>query len=29
MEIAVRVQIEPLPEGYYLATSDELPALGA
>lgn len=29
MEIAVRVHIEPLPEGFYLATSDELPGLVA
>ena len=27
MEIAVHVHIEPLPEGVYLATSDELPGL--
>ncbi|HXA07187.1 MAG TPA: type II toxin-antitoxin system HicB family antitoxin [Bryobacteraceae bacterium] len=29
MEIAVHVHIEPLPEGVYLATSDELPGLVA
>jgi len=29
MEIAVRIQIEELPEGLYLATSDELPGLVA
>ncbi|HEY6392885.1 MAG TPA: type II toxin-antitoxin system HicB family antitoxin [Bryobacteraceae bacterium] len=29
MELAVRIQIEELPEGIYLATSDELPALVA
>ena len=27
MELAVRVHIELLPEGYYLATSDELQGL--
>ena len=27
MELALRVQIEELPEGYFLATSDELPGL--
>ncbi|MFB3828806.1 MAG: type II toxin-antitoxin system HicB family antitoxin [Bryobacteraceae bacterium] len=29
MELAVRVQIEELPEGLFLATSDELPGLVA
>ena len=29
MELAIRVQIEALPEGVYLATSDELPGLVA
>jgi predicted RNase H-like HicB family nuclease len=29
MELAIRIQIEPLPEGVYLATSDELPGLVA
>ncbi len=29
MELAIRVQIEPLPEGLYLATSEELPGLVA
>jgi predicted RNase H-like HicB family nuclease len=29
MELAVRIQIEELPEGLYLATSDELPGLVA
>ncbi len=29
MELAIRVQIEELPEGLYLATSDELPGLVA
>jgi predicted RNase H-like HicB family nuclease len=29
MELAIRVQIEELPEGVYLATSDELPGLVA
>jgi len=29
MELAIRVQIEHLPEGVYLATSDELPGLVA
>ncbi len=29
MEIAIRIQIEQLPEGPYLATSDELPGLVA
>lgn len=27
MELAIRVQIEDLPEGLFLATSDELPGL--
>jgi predicted RNase H-like HicB family nuclease len=29
MELAIRVQKEELPEGVYLATSDELPGLVA
>ena len=29
MELVVRVRIEELPEGLYLATSDELPGLVA
>ena len=29
MELAIRIQIESLPEGVYLATSDELPGLVA
>jgi predicted RNase H-like HicB family nuclease len=29
MELAIRVHIERLPEGVYLATSDELPGLVA
>lgn len=29
MELAIRIQIEELPEGLYLATSDELPGLVA
>jgi len=29
MEVAIRIQIEALPEGVYLATSDELPGLVA
>ena len=29
MELALRVQIEELPEGLFLATSDELPGLVA
>lgn len=29
MELAIRIQIEQLPEGVYLATSDELPGLVA
>jgi predicted RNase H-like HicB family nuclease len=29
MELAIRIQIEELPEGVYLATSDELPCLVA
>ncbi len=27
MELAIRIQVEELPEGVYLATSDELPGL--
>jgi len=27
VELAIRIQIEELPEGVYLATSDELPGL--
>ncbi len=27
MELAIRVQVEELPEGVFLATSDELPGL--
>jgi predicted RNase H-like HicB family nuclease len=27
MELAIRIQIEELPEGLYLATSEELPGL--
>ena len=27
MELVIRIQIEELPEGLYLATSDELPGL--
>jgi len=27
MELAIRIQIEQLPEGLYLAVSDELPGL--
>jgi len=27
MEVAIRIQIEELPEGVYIATSDELPGL--
>ncbi len=27
MEVAIRVEIEELPEGLFLATSDELPGL--
>jgi len=27
MELAIRIQIEELPEGVFLATSDELPGL--
>jgi len=29
MELAVRIQIEELPEGVYVATSEELPGLVA
>jgi predicted RNase H-like HicB family nuclease len=29
MELAISIQIEKLPEGIYLATSDELPGLVA
>jgi predicted RNase H-like HicB family nuclease len=29
MELAIRIQIEELPEGLYLATSEELPGLVA
>jgi len=29
MELAIRVQIEELPEGVFLATSEELPGLVA
>ena len=29
MELAIRIQIDELPEGLYLATSDELPGLVA
>lgn len=29
MELALQIQIEELPEGVYLATSDELPGLVA
>ena len=29
MELAIRIQIEQLPEGLYLATSEELPGLVA
>jgi len=29
LELAIRIQIETLPEGVYLATSDELPGLVA
>jgi predicted RNase H-like HicB family nuclease len=29
MELAIRIHIEQLPEGVYLATSDELPGLVA
>ncbi|MCL4401524.1 MAG: type II toxin-antitoxin system HicB family antitoxin [Acidobacteria bacterium] len=29
MELALRIQVEELPEGVYLATSDELPGLVA
>lgn len=29
MELAIRVQVEELPEGVYLATSEELPGLVA
>jgi predicted RNase H-like HicB family nuclease len=29
MELAIRVQVEELPDGLFLATSDELPGLVA
>ncbi len=29
MELAIRIQIEALPEGVYLGTSDEMPGLVA
>lgn len=29
MELAIRIQVEQLPEGLYLATSEELPGLAA
>ena len=29
VELAIRIQLEELPEGLYLATSDELPGLVA
>ena len=29
MELAIRIQVEELPEGAFLATSDELPGLVA
>jgi predicted RNase H-like HicB family nuclease len=29
VELAIRIQIEQLPEGHFLATSDELPGLVA
>ncbi len=29
MEIAIQIHVERLPEGFYLATSDELPGLVA
>ena len=29
MELAIRIQVEELPEGVYLATSEELPGLVA
>jgi hypothetical protein len=29
MELALRIQVEELPEGLFLATSDELPGLVA
>ena len=29
MELSIRIQVEELPEGLYLATSDELPGLVA
>jgi predicted RNase H-like HicB family nuclease len=29
MELAIRLEVEQLPEGQYLATSDELPGLVA
>jgi predicted RNase H-like HicB family nuclease len=29
VELAIRIQVEQLPEGFFLATSDELPGLVA
>jgi predicted RNase H-like HicB family nuclease len=29
VELAIRIQVDQLPEGLYLATSDELPGLVA
>lgn len=29
MELAIQIHVEPLPEGLFLATSDELPGLVA
>ena len=29
MELAIRIQVQELPEGLFLATSDELPGLVA
>ncbi len=29
MELAIQIHVEQLPEGFYLATSDELPGLVA
>ena len=29
MELAIRIQVEELPEGVFLATSDELPGMVA
>jgi predicted RNase H-like HicB family nuclease len=29
MELAIRIQVEQLPEGVFLATSDEIPGLVA